>query len=68
MEVSKIADFEVSKIAASEDLVSEVTGEVLEELKERMWKDVWKENIDLPHAKVEVVRVEGVGFRITAKI
>lgn len=59
---------EVSKIAVSEDLVSEVTGEVLDELKERMWKDVWKENIDLPNAKVSVVRVEGVGFRITAKI
>lgn len=59
---------EVSRIAISEDLVSEVTGEVLDELKERMWKDVWKECIDLPYAKVEVVRIEGVGFRITAKI
>lgn len=59
---------EVSRIAESEDLVSEVTGLVLEELKEQMWKDVWKENIDLPNVKVSVVRVEGVGFRITAKI
>lgn len=59
---------EVSKVASSEDLVAEVTGEALEELKELMWKDVWKDCIDLPHAKVEVRKLSDGGFMITAKI
>lgn len=59
---------EVSRIAESEDQVSEVTGLVLEELKEQMWKDVWKENIDLPNVKVEVRKLSDGGFMITAKI
>lgn len=59
---------EVSRIASCEDLVAEVTGEVLDELKELMWKCVWKECIDLPHAKVEVRKLSDGGFMITAKI
>lgn len=59
---------EVSRIAISEDLVSEVTGDVLEELKERLWQYVWKENIELPNAKVEVRKLEDGGFIITARI
>lgn len=59
---------EVSKIAESEDLVSEVTGEVLDELKELMWHELWKEMIELPGARVEVRRLEFGGFVITAKM
>lgn len=59
---------EVSKIAENEDLVSEVTGEVLDELKELMWHELWKEMIELPGARVEVRRLEVGGFVITAKM
>ena len=70
MEVNKFgdSDMEVSKIAESEDLVSEVTGEVLDELKELMWHELWKEMIELPGARVEVRRLEFGGFVITAKM
>lgn len=59
---------EVTKTASSVDEVSAVTEAVLEELKERMWNEVWKECIDLPQAKVEVRSIPGGGFQITAKI
>lgn len=59
---------QVSKIACGEEELSAVKRQAVEELKERMWKEVWKENIDLPQAKVEVVSLgEGI-YQVTAKI
>lgn len=59
---------QVSKIACGEDELSAVKQQAVEELKERMWKEVWKENIDLPQAKVEVVTLEEGIYKVTAKI
>ena len=39
----------------------------LEELKERLWREVWKESIDLPGARVKVEPVSE-GYKITAEI
>lgn len=59
---------QVSKIACGEEELSAVKKQAVEELKEKMWKEVWKENIDLPQAKVEVVSLgEGI-YQVTAKI
>ena len=58
----------VTKIAKNVDLVSEVTGMVLEELKEMLWREAWKEMIELPQAKVEVRRREDGSFEISAEL
>lgn len=59
---------QVSKIACGEEELSSVKKQAVEELKEKMWKEVWKENIDLPQAKVKVVSLgEGI-YQVTAKI
>lgn len=59
---------QVSKIACGEGELSSVKAQVLEELKEKMWKEVWKENIDLPQAKIEVHSLGDGLYKVTAKI
>lgn len=59
---------QVSKIACGENELSSVKQQAIEELKEKMWKEVWKENIDLPQAKVEVHSIGDGMYQVTAKI
>lgn len=59
---------QVSKIACSEGELSSVKAQALEELKEKMWKEVWKENIDLPQAKIKVHSLADGLYKVTAKI
>lgn len=59
---------QVSKIACGEKELSSVKKQAVEELKEKMWKEVWKENIDLPQAKVVVHDLGDGIYQVTAKI
>lgn len=59
---------QVSKIACGEKELSSVKRQAVEELKEKMWKEVWKENIDIPQAKVEVHSLGDGLYEVTAKI
>lgn len=59
---------QVSKIACGEEELSSVKAQAVEELKEKMWKEVWKENIDLPQAKVVVHSLGDGLYEVTAKI
>ena len=58
----------ITKIAKSEDDVSAVVEEVFEEMKERLWRETWKEMIELPQAKVEVRKDKDGNFSVTVKI
>ena len=41
---------------------------VVGELKDLLWKEVWRENIDLPRVRVEAERLPDGRFRISAEI
>lgn len=56
----------VLKIAENVDMVSEATEQALEELKEMLWREAWKEMIELPQARVEVKHRADGSFEITA--
>ena len=59
---------QVSKIACGEKELSSVKRQAVEELKEKMWKEVWKENIDLPQATVKVYNLGQDIFEVVASI
>ncbi len=59
---------QVSKIACGEEELSSVKAQAVEELKEKMWNEVWKENIDLPQADIEVKNLGDGLYKVTAKI
>lgn len=58
---------EVCIIARNAEEVPMCREAALEELKERLWREVWKESIDLPGARVKVEPVSE-GYKITAEI
>lgn len=58
---------QVCKIAWEEELPS-VKKQALEELKEKMWSDVWKDMVDLPEAKVVVHSLGDGLYKVTAKV
>ena len=58
---------EATKKVEDIEWVSIAVGELIDELKERLWRDVWKDEIDLPDVKVEVSEVEG-GFLVKVRV
>ena len=58
----------VSKIVCDPNEVSRAKKQAVEELKEKMWKEVWKENIDLPQATVKVYNLGQDIFEVVASI
>lgn len=52
---------QVIKLACGEEEISVVKQKAVEELKEKLWKEVWKENIELPQVDFDI-RSLGDGF------
>jgi len=42
--------------------------QMVRELKDRLWREVWREEIDLPGLKVELSAAEGGGFDAVVSI
>lgn len=59
---------QVVKIASGEKELSSVKKAALDALKERMWQEVWKDEIDLPGVKVSVRSLGDGLYEVTAKI
>lgn len=58
---------QVTKLACGEKEISAVKQQAVEELKEKLWKEVWKENIDLPHVDFDVRSLGDGLYQVTAK-
>ena len=57
---------QVTKICESGDL--ELAKErAIDDLKEKMWREVWKDEIDLPGVEVSVKRMGNGLYAVTAK-
>lgn len=58
---------QVTKLACGEEEISAVKQQAVDELKEKLWKDVWKENIDLPQVDFDVRSLGDGLYQVTAK-
>lgn len=58
---------QVTKLACGEEEISAVKQQAVDELKEKLWKEVWKENIDLPQVDFDVRSLGDGLYQVTAK-
>lgn len=58
---------QVTKLACGEEEISAVKQQAVDELKEKLWKEVWKENIDLPQVDLDVRSLGDGLYQVTAK-
>ena len=57
----------VVKIASGEEEISDMKRLAVEELKEQLWREVWKDNIDLPEVIFDVRSLGDGLYQVTAK-
>lgn len=60
--------FVVSGVARSEEDVRGVAKELVGQLKDMMWREVWRDEIVLPGVVVTYREREGGGFIVVAKV
>lgn len=58
---------QVIKLACGEEEISVVKQKAVEELKEKLWKEVWKENIELPQVDFDIRSLGDGLYQVIAK-
>lgn len=59
--------YKVVKVAKSEEDLERVREEARRELKELLWKEVWRDSVDLPLSVEKIRRVDD-WFEVTAEV
>lgn len=60
--------FVVSGVARDMGDAGSVAEELLRELKDMVWREVWRDEIDLPGVELDVREAEGGGYLVIARL